>query len=176
MSNILVVQPHKMLQQAFVIALSPEHHVLVLGKIPDAESAAGADLVIIDAGALRARNLLTGRELSALQSWLVPIIWLDTEALIGAATAKLVCLTPPVKREELRTAVAACLQVLSAPQPTGVPSVASAISEVATDAKATEPTPAAVGGDDEKEIIELVDVFDEVSSPDDGNVEARNKD
>ena len=175
MSNILIVEPHKMLQQAFVVALFPEHHVQVMEKLPDAESGTAADLVIIDAGALRARSLLTRDALSAVQSWGLPIIWIDTEALSGAAGSSLLHLSPPVKREELRTAVAACLQASSAPKPSASSARASVRSDVAAEAKAAEPKRAAGGGDGEKEFIELVDVFDETSSADDGNVEARNK-
>ena len=176
MSNILIVQPHKMLQQALVVALFPEHHVQIMEKLPEAESAAEADVVIIDGGALRARNSLTGHELSAVQSWRVPIIWIDTEALSGAAASKLVRLTPPLKKEELRTAVAACLRSSSVPQPAAVSSAARPVPAVAARAKPTELKPAAVVADDEKEFIELDEVFDEVSSPADGNVDARNKD
>ena len=42
MTKILVIQPHKMLQQAIVVALFPDYHVQVSEKIPEAEPAADA--------------------------------------------------------------------------------------------------------------------------------------
>lgn len=163
MSNILVVQPHRALQHAFVIALFPEHHVQLTDKIPEAESAAKADLVIIDAGALRRRRPLTGEDLSRIQSWRVPIIWLDDEALGGAS--KVVHLTPPLNREQLRTAVTDCLRSSSPRRPAPVPATTRAKSlTTAADTMA-----------DEKEVIELVDVFEESSGPEEANMDASNK-
>ncbi len=109
MSRILVVQPHKMLQQALVIALFPEHEVEVFDKIPAAESLAAADVLIIDAVALRGGDALSTREVRAVQSCRVPVVWIDTDAPPDtAAFTKLVRLSPPLKRDELRGAAAEC--------------------------------------------------------------------
>jgi hypothetical protein len=160
MSNILVVQPHRVLQHAFVIALFPEHHVQLTDNIPDAENIAQADLVIVDAGALRARQLLTGEELSRIQSWGVPVLWIEENASGGGMH-----LTLPVSRDELRSAVANCLRSPSTPR-----------SPVVRAAKGAErATPAVEATEAEKEVIELVDVFEEASGPEEVDMHASNK-
>ncbi|MGH7855543.1 MAG: hypothetical protein ACREP3_19000 [Candidatus Binatia bacterium] len=174
MSRILVVQPHRMLQQAFVVALFPEHQVQVLAEIP--EVSADADVVIIDAAAMRERDLLTARELRRVQSWNVPIVWVDDEVVAkGSAESNSARLTAPIKRDDLRTAVAECLRSLSAPQPTKAPKAIRSVVPVAK-TKHIESKPESVASGSDREFIELVDVFEETPERDDGGAEARNKD
>jgi hypothetical protein len=80
MSRILVVQPHKMLQHAFSVALFPEHQVKIMERIPDAAALKDVDLVIVDALALRQRDSLAQQELSEVQNWKTPTIWIDKDA------------------------------------------------------------------------------------------------
>jgi hypothetical protein len=148
MSKILVVQPYKMLQHALVIALFPEHQVKIVEKLPTDWAAEGADLAIIDAVALRGKTSTTANELRALENGRLPILWIDTETNAGDAPSKLARLTPPLTKEELRTAVAELLR------PEAPPTEASG-------AKAAMAGGDKVGG--EKNIIELVDVFDEAA-------------
>jgi len=49
----LVIEPHKMLQHAFSVALFPEHQVQVMEMIPGAMAVKEFDAVVVDAGALR---------------------------------------------------------------------------------------------------------------------------
>ena len=168
MSRILVVQPSKMLQQAFVVALFPEHHVRVLEKIPDAVLAPEADLVIIDATALRERDLLPPHEVRAAQSWRIPVVWIGVESLGELAASKnLARLSAPVKRDELRTAVAESLRSPSAGQASPERAAKRAGSVVAARKKATEPKQDHVATDNDKKFIELVDVIDETPGYDD---------
>jgi hypothetical protein len=73
MSRILIVEPYKLLQYAFAAALCPEHELLIVKTIP--ETVEGIDLVIVDALALRERDLLAGSDLEAIRNWRVPIVW-----------------------------------------------------------------------------------------------------
>jgi hypothetical protein len=148
MSKILVVQPYKMLQHALVIALFPEHQVKIVEKQPTDWAAEDADLAIIDAVALRGKTSTTANELRALENGRLPILWIDTETNAGDAPSKLARLTPPFTKEELRTAVAELLR-------------AQAPLAEASGAKAAMAGGDKVGG--EKNIIELVDVFDEAA-------------
>jgi hypothetical protein len=77
MSRILVIQPHKMLQHAFSIALFPEHQVEVAETMPDAAALKDVDLVIVDAAALRERDAMAAGELRDVQNWKTPTIWID---------------------------------------------------------------------------------------------------
>ena len=168
MSRILVVQPSKMLQQAFVVALFPEHHVHVSEKIPDAGLAAESDLVIIDAAALRERDLLPAHEVRAAQSWRIPVVWIGVESLGDlAASRNLARLSAPVKRDELRTAVAEGLRAPSAAQVSPERAAKRSGSVVAAKKKTTEPKQDHLASDNDKKIIELVDVIDETPGYDD---------
>ena len=178
MGRILVVQPVKMLQQAFVIALFPEHHVRVLEKIPEAEPGAETDLVIIDAAALRERSSLPAQDVRAVQSWRIPVLWIGAEAVSGLAASKnLAQLSAPVKRDELRSAVT---EGLRPPADHGLaqrPEKQSG-SIGAAKKKTSEPKLDSALGDHNREIIELVDVIDEVPEPgrEDPEREAGHKD
>lgn len=158
MSKILVVQPYKMLQHALVIALFPEHQVKIVEKLPTDWAAEDADLAIIDAVALRGKTSMTANEVRALENGRLPILWIDTETTAGDAPSKLARLTPPLTKEELRTAVAELLRQ-EAP-PTGV-SGGQAHSPAPHGAMAAMAGADKIGG--EKNIIELVDVFDEAA-------------
>lgn len=77
MSKILVIQPHKMLRHAFVVALSFDYQVKVVESVPEPSAMKEIDLVIVDAAALRERDLLSARELRAVQGWKLPTLWID---------------------------------------------------------------------------------------------------
>jgi DNA-binding response OmpR family regulator len=173
MSKILVVEPEKMLQHAIVVALFPEHHVHLSEKIPEAEPLAEADLAIIDAGALRERDLLTAGAVRAVQKWRVPVVLIDAEALGDVGASKnFGRLITPLKRDELRAAVAHGLRSLAAADATLAPAVKGGTSPVATKKKTSELQPDSVAYGNGKEVIELVDVIEETP----GHDEARNKD
>jgi hypothetical protein len=163
-----------MLQQALVVAFFPEHEVQVFDKIPEAEVLATAELLIIDAAALRSGDAWSAREVRAVQSCRVPIVWIDAETPPDntAAFTNLVRLAPPLKRDELRAAAAECLRLTSAR-----PSAASKPARTgAGKTKAIEPKSQSAAPENVREFIELVDVFEETPKRDEINAEARNKD
>jgi hypothetical protein len=160
-----------MLQQAFVVALFPEHEVQVFDKVPAAGTLAAVDLLIIDAPALRGGDALSTREVRAIQSCRMPVVWIDTDAPPDtAAFTRLVRLSPPLKRDELRAAAAACLGSTAE-----LTAVSKPARTVAAKTKTTEPTPQRAAPDNAKEFIDLVDVFEETPQRDEINAEARNK-
>jgi hypothetical protein len=158
MSKILVVQPYKMLQHALVIALFSDHQVKIVEKLPTDWAAEDADLAIIDAVALRGKTSTTANELRALENGRLPILWIDTETNAGDAPSKLARLTPPLTKEELRTAVAELLRAQAPPAEAS----GQAHSPAPHGAMVAMAAADKVGG--EKNIIELVDVFDEAAS------------
>ena len=173
MSRVLVVQPHRMLQQALVVALFPDHEVQVFDKTPAAEVLAAAELLIIDAAGLRGGDAWSTRDVHAIQSCRVPVVWIDAETPPDtAAFTNLVRLAPPLKRDELRAAAAECLRLTGA-RPSAAPKPARTVAEKT---KAIEPKPQSAAPDKAKEFIELVDVFEETPKRDEINAEARNKD
>ena len=172
MSKILVVERHRMLQQAFVVALFPEHEVQVFDKIPAVEALAAVDLLIIDAAALGGSDAWSTRDIRAVQSCRVPVVWIDTETPPETAVfTKLVMLAPPLKRDELRAVAAECLRsTVAQPSATSKPARTGPVKT-----KAIEPKPQSSARDNDKEFIELVDVFEETPR-DEINAEARDKD
>jgi hypothetical protein len=170
MSRILVIQPHRMLQQAFVVALFPEHEVRVVAEMPAAETLAAADLLIIDAMALRKGDALSPREIHAVQRSQVPVVWIDAQPP-PAAVAKFVRLEPPLKRDELRAATGEGLRLGAA-----APVARSKRAQTVAKTDATEPKPENAAASDAKQIIELVDVFEETPERHQNGAEARDKD
>jgi hypothetical protein len=173
MSRIVVVEPHKMLQQAFVAALFPEHQVSVSETIPDAT--ADADIVIVDAAAMRRRGRLSAREVKEVQAWKVPLIWIDDEAASnGAPVASAIRLSAPVARDDLRAAAAQCVREIFAPLPAPAAKASRSVARLAekTDPIESEPPNAAPS---DKKFIELVDVIEETPELGERGAEAGNK-
>jgi hypothetical protein len=170
MARILVIQPHKMLQQAIVVALFPDYHVQVSEKIPEAEPAAEVDLVIIDYAALREANSSAASEIRALESWRLPVVLIGAGA-VGDKTLSRNCrrLNTPVHRDELRRAV--------------TESLGSSVQPRSSSAAATSSAPAvpvkkkisAGSFDNRKEVIELTDVIEEAPAYDNSEMEASSK-
>ncbi|HEY1265643.1 MAG TPA: hypothetical protein VGH16_00195 [Candidatus Binatia bacterium] len=107
MSKILLIEPHRVLQQALALSLFPEHDVRV-------EESAGAgvlgglkdvDLLIIDAAALRTAGKLTSELQRAVEEAKTPTLWIDDDDA-GPKRAKLAALAPPIASGSLQTAVA----------------------------------------------------------------------
>jgi hypothetical protein len=164
MSRILVIQPHKMLQHAFSVALFPEHQVQVMEKIPDDAALKDVDLVIVDAAALRQQELLAARELRAVQSWKTPTIWLDRDPDSQAPTReKLVWVQAPSGKDTLQRAMAECL---GAPE-AGKEAVKASSSPGASPPSTTGITKqqgAIPATNAEENFIELVEVVEEGSA------------
>jgi hypothetical protein len=163
MSRLLIIQPHKMLQHAFSVALFPEHQVQVMERIPDAAALKDVDLVIVDVAALRQRDSLAQRELNEVQSWKTPTIWLDKDADSQAPTReKLVLLQALPGKDSLVKAMAECLgtpgtgnQAANLIRGGAVP---ASTTETAKQQGATPVTHA------EENFIELVEVVEEGSA------------
>ena len=159
MSRILVVQPSKMLQQAFAVVLASEHHVRVIGKLPESPAAPEADLAIVDAAALRDGGAAAVPGLDAIRSWRIPIVWIGPEAPpAGLAPSKFVHLTPPLERESLKKALVDCLGSPTSPLSAQSPGISNAPAAPAS--KEIEPQRNAVAADDQ-DVIELVEVVEE---------------
>lgn len=177
MAKILLIQPHKMLQQAIVLALFPEHHVKVSEKIPEAEPGGEVDLVIIDHAALCERDAAVTGDFRAVESWRLPVIFIGPAAVDDKATSKKRRqLNMPFQRDDLRTAVA---DSLGSGDQRRSRSRKSPLLSSASPVPAMEKTSAAESGgiipDNGKEVIELTDVFEEAPAHDNSGMEASNK-
>ena len=157
MSRILVIQPHKMLQHAFSVALFPEHRVEVMEMIPDAAAVKDIDLVIVDAAALRQRNSLATRELDDVQNWKTPTIWIDGATVTQAPTReKLVVIDQAISKDALQKALAECLGTTNIANHSANPK-----SSLVESPSSTKRQSAAT--DIEGQVIDLVEVVDEGS-------------
>jgi DNA-binding response OmpR family regulator len=165
MSKILLIEPSKMMQQGIVLSLFPNHEVEVAEMLPDSGVAGlkAYDVVVLDAAALREKNILTAQAVRAIQSSAVPVIWLESKDGPGVASRnKLVILNRPIARTGLAAALAQCLEHRSG---TRTHEKANG-AEKETKRPPKEPTKvkgktAAAPDKRETKIIELVDVVEE---------------
>jgi hypothetical protein len=107
MSRVLLIEPHRVLQQALALSLFPEHEVRVEESI-DAGMIGGlkeVDLLIVDAAALRTAGKLTAELRRALEAAKTPTLWIDDDAA-RPKRANLAVLAPPIASGYLQTAVA----------------------------------------------------------------------
>ena len=81
MGKIVLVEPHKVLQQAIALSLFPEHEVQVEETVSASGIAAlqGIDLLIVDAAALRDSDRLSPEIARAIQSSPIPTVWIDED-------------------------------------------------------------------------------------------------
>jgi hypothetical protein len=162
MSKILLIEPDKMLRQAFGVALFPEHQVIqAIDAIPDTLPN-DADAVIVDIAAMRMKRLLSDRSIRVVEACKLPIVWIDSEMAEPAPRRKqIVRLCGPVVKEALCHALAQCLEESGRPKPNA----------------ATKAKPAGVGRMNSKErgggnnvasttYIDLVDVVELKSEAD----------
>lgn len=156
MGDILIIEPYRMLRHAFSATLFAGHQVRFLESIPEPEGVGSADVVIVDAGALRERGSLHAQGLRAVGSWRVPTVWIDREQSAQAPTRdNLIAITGPLSKEILQKALAQCLKSSGAEK-------ASSTWLTAPKADASEPETGRA--DAEKNIIELVEVVEESSA------------
>jgi hypothetical protein len=157
MSTILVIQPYKMLQQAFAVALQSDHQVHVQETIPESSAVKDFDAVIVDAASLVERN--AGTDLRAVQSWKVPTVWIDKSDAPDAPTREnLVVVKRPVHNDSLRKALLECLTPSTVSTPKAPRLLAKAAAANGSKAKEKGKFVAAVS--DERHFIELVEVVD----------------
>jgi hypothetical protein len=159
MTKIFIVQPHKMLRHAFAVALSPDHEVEISKTMPASADLQGSDLAIVDAASLRERSSLTAPELHTIQSWKIPIIWIDDDVEIQAPTRdKLLRLKAPIDKETLKKTVTQCLGQSDANQP--APKTKSRAPAALSNVKPPETKSPQSAVDAEKKFIELVDIVE----------------
>ena len=159
MSNILLIEPDRMLQQAFTLALIPEHRLKVLDVIPDA-APKDFDVTIVDAAALQSQGASAARELHALSAWKLPMIWIgEQQATSAADREKMVRLSRPLAKEVLQRALAECMEKTAAPKRDTIsaepPTKTAAFSKPKAKRKSNA-APSASG-----QFIELVDIVEE---------------
>lgn len=153
MSKILIVEPHKMLRHAFAVALSPEHEIDIAKAFPPPDALKGIDMAIVDAASLR-ESAGVSADVSSVESWRLPIIWIDDKS--AGAAENLLCLKPPLDREALKRAVSQCSQQSDKKAPGAKPKSRVPFASKSQPPKLSLPSAA----DDGKKFIELVDVVE----------------
>jgi hypothetical protein len=163
MSRVLVIEPQKILQQAIIFSLFPEHDVELSIDFSEKTTAVDRnfDLVIVDAAALRDKNALGGLWLGSVQNWKVPMIWIQDGGsppiLNGGA---MVVLQRPLQKHALQLAVIECLSAASTSRPAG-PGVPDKGSPGFSKASTVETGTAIASELPARRVIELVEVVEE---------------
>ena len=163
MSKILVVARQRMLQQALILSLFPDHEVRSWAGLEESNSPAlrDFDLVIVQAAALRDVNVAENQVLGGIQGGKVPTIWIEEADGQEAPRGKhRVVLKLPIQKETLQAAVASCL-ISSGSKPStkrSAPAKDKPGSPRITAKQANIDAAAQPAG---SRIIELVDVVDE---------------
>jgi hypothetical protein len=147
MAKVFLIEPHRVLQQAIVLSIFPEHDVQVVEQAdPGAIAELNAvDLLIVDASALRDAGNLTEEASRALQNASMPIIWIDDGSAEPPKRDKLLVVKKPIESASLYSAVAEYLG------PTGVPRERKPLAQKGKARNEPEP-------------IELVEIVEEESS------------
>ena len=162
MSKILLIEPDKMLRQAFTVALFPEHQVHAVAAVPDA-APKDFDASIVDAVALQERESLSAGSVRAVEGWKLPTIWIDGEKPAEAPKRdRLVRLKRPVAKALLLEALAQCIGASSGLKPNDAAMAKPINKSVKAKPKALKEASAATS--DSGKFIELVDVV-EVEPP-----------
>jgi len=144
MSKVLLIEPHKVLQQALALSLFPEHEVKVEESIDAAAVAQidGVDLLIIDAAATELKR--------ALGLSKAPLLWID-DGEDAPARERLVVIAAPLDSTALQSAVA---DLLSSNPDKGP----------YTKRSGSETGKAAVRQETQSQLIDLVEVVEEAST------------
>jgi hypothetical protein len=152
MSKILVVQPHRMLQQAIAVSLFPEHEVQVTEAVPESLATEDFDVVIVDAASLQETSGLAPQTMRVVQNWKVPTIWIEgIDPSQTPKREKLVLMKRPLARETLQSSLAECLGTSSGSKRNGTVSAQAQETRRSSEGAAEQ----------EAEFIELVDVVEE---------------
>ena len=114
MSKILVVEPHRMLQQAIALALFPEHVVKIASAIPESSELTGFDAVIVDLGPLGEPDGAFAQGVRAVQSWKVPTVWVQGSSHEPTPQREnLIPIIAPIEKDVLLSVLAECLGTIS---------------------------------------------------------------
>lgn len=174
MGKILLVEPQKILQQAIILSLFPEHEVRVED---DVASSVGSfkdyDLLIFDGAELRERHQLTPEVVRAVQGCKTPTLWLEEDPVSQAPKReKFVVVKKPIEKEAFRSALAGFLSPRA-------PSSERKSSAAAAPSKESVPkaAPKKKGGETSEQsafqFIDLVDVVEEEPPPKQGKKSRR---
>lgn len=160
MSKILVIEPYKMLQQAFAAALPFEHKVRVMETVPDAVTLKDFDVVIVDVATLMEKESLAAGDLRAVQAGKVPTLWIESDrGPVAPIRDKLISLRRPLQKDALHKALAECLAVAAGARPMGAAITVKSAAKEAKKGKARNVAAPAASG---PRIIELVEVVEEM--------------
>lgn len=108
MSNIVLIEPYRILQQAIALSLAQEHKVQVRESITGAELQAlkECDLLVIDAASLAEMKLLTPELVRMMQGSETPMLWLEDEkSLDRPKREKFQVLKKPLEQKVFKEAV-----------------------------------------------------------------------
>ena len=155
MGKILLIEPHRVLQQAIALSLFPEHDVRVEDGAGASTAAVldGMDLVIVDAAALRESSRLSPELLRAIQGSPVPTLWIEeNESADPPKRDKLVVVMKPIENAAFQSALA---DLLSGSSPRQEPKKS---------APGEQKIQAAKGEKAQPEPIELVEIVEEESA------------
>ena len=107
---ILVIEPHRMLQHAIALFLSPAHEIEVTETVPESLSGKDFDAVIVDAASLRETRGLDSEAGDRIRNWKIPILWIESaESSQTPEGEKLVVMKRPMARDTLGLSLAKCL-------------------------------------------------------------------
>ena len=155
MSKILVVERHRMLQQAIALALFPEHEVKIASAIPESSELKGFDAVIVDVGSLGESDGDYEPAIRAVRSWQVPTVWVQGSSH-GPTPQRvnLIAINTPIEKEVLLSALAVCL---------GIPAKDKRLQKAAGSSKAKDNRSGGEAPPADAEVIELLEVVEEGS-------------
>lgn len=154
MSKILIIQPHRMLQQAITLFLFPAHDAQVTESVPQSVLASDFDAVIVDAASLRETTGLDAKTIEMIQNWRIPTVWIESrESTQTPKRDKLMVVKTPIEKEALETSLARCLKVPIAPRKNGTP--------IAWDSAHKRKDDGAFAATENPQVIELVDVVED---------------
>ena len=157
MSKILLIQPHKMLQQAIALALFPNHDVHVSETVP-ASLEKSFEAVIVDVTALRETSKLSSDSLKIIAGWTTPTIWIgDRESPQTPTRDTLVVMQTPIAKETLYASLAECLGTSIPAKQNGISSVGDKARNEATDIDSGVSSATR----QDTEVIDLVEVVDD---------------
>jgi len=186
MSKILVVEAHRMLQQAIALVLFPEHEVKIGSAIPEASALKDFDAMIVDLESLGESAGVAEASIRAVQSWKVPTVWVRGSSHgLTPQRENLIAINMPIEKKVLLSALAECLGTLSkekrldpstrAPalagdsrsgiRPTGVPEDATGspvgLDKSADSSRAEDNQGRAAAAARHSEVIELLEIVEE---------------
>ena len=162
MSRVLVIEPHRMLQQALAIALVPEFQLQFETTIPDDVRVSEFDVVIVDAAALAEVAVAAAATVQAVPDWHVPTVRISEEGTSQAAKHPgVIRIKTPISKDSLRLALAQCLAGASGnSMPPSAPAAKKAKAKETVKQQKLKSVDAREA-EEQPDLIELVDVIEE---------------